>query len=116
MNTITVKKPDLIEKIRINRDQHREQFLAAQEKYREKWISILDARLADARRGKRIDQFIRLPEPEDHTQDYDTALAMLEWEVGDEIELERHDFERYVENRWEWAHSFATNTQSYLAE
>lgn len=116
MRTITVNKAELIEKIKENRDRHREQFLVAQERYREKWIEILDKRLADARADKKIDQYIRLPEPEDHTRDYDTALAMLEWELGEEIELGHDDFQRYVENRWEWAHSFAANTQSYLAQ
>lgn len=115
MQTITVKKQDLYQTIRENRDSHRETFLAAQVKYRERVVEELDRRLENARNGRKIDLVFRLPEPEDYTSHYDTALAMLEWEIGEEVELEREDFDRYVLNKWEWARHFAANTQSYLA-
>ena len=47
-------------------------------------------------------------------EDYDTALAMLEWEVDDTVELDYRSFERLVENKWEWRASFAANTESYV--
>ena len=116
MQTITVDKKTLIETIAKNREEHREQFLKAQEKYRERVIEVLDERLARAREGKQVDLLIRLPEPVDYTKSYDTALAMLEWEVGDQVELTKDDFERFVENNWEWRQHWAANTMSYLAE
>lgn len=115
MQTVTVKKADLIEKMIQNRDDHRDQFLAAQVKYREKVIEELDRRLASVRDGKQFDLAFRLPEPVDYTSEYNTVLSMLNWEVADEVELEHHDFERYVLNKWEWARNFAASTQSYLA-
>lgn len=114
MENITVRKDKLQETIKTNRDSHREQFLAAQDKYREKVIAELDKRLEAARNGGRIDLGFHLPEPVDYTDSYDTAIAMLEWEVSDEIELSDVDFQRYVLNKWEWARVFAANTQSYL--
>jgi hypothetical protein len=116
MQSITVDKKTLIETITKNRDDHREQFLAAQDKYREKAVEILDERLQQAREGKRINLVVRLPEPVDYTESYNTALSMLEWEIEDQVELDQHDFERYVENKWEWQQMFAANTQSYLAQ
>lgn len=115
MSTITVHKQDLIDTVTKNRDEHRAQFLAAQKKYRAKVIEIFDQRLADARDGKKINLHFALPEPVDYTESYNTVLAMLDWEVGSVVELDRDDFERYVENKWEWARMFAANTQSYLA-
>lgn len=115
MKTITVPKDKLIETIKKNRDDHRDMFLAAQEKFREQIIEELDKRLERARKGKQVDLFIRLPEPVDYTKSYDTALAMLEWEVDDAVELSESDFNRYVENNWEWAQHWASNTGSYLA-
>lgn len=114
MDHVTVDKGDLITTIRRNRDAHREIFERAQEAYRAKWIALLDERLRDAERGHKINRLFALPEPEDHTADFDTALRMLEWEVEGEVELTRRDFERFVENRWEWAQSFATSTVSYI--
>lgn len=114
MENITVRKDKLIETITKNRDEHREQFLKAQEAYREKVIAELDTRLEQARNGGRINLGFSLPEPVDYTDSYNTALSMLEWEVTDEIELSESDFQRYVLNKWEWARMFAANTQAYL--
>jgi len=114
MDTITVRKEDLLDTIRRNRDEHRDIFQRAQEAYREKWIEELDVRLREAQRGYVIRRHFSLPEPEDHTRDFDTAIQMLEWETGDEVELDRRDFQRYVQNQWEWAQSFGANTRSYV--
>lgn len=116
MDSITVPKDKLLTTIRANREAHREQFLAAQEKYREKVIAELDTRLEQARNGGRINLGFTLPEPVDYTDSYDTAIQMLEWEVADQITLEQDDFKRYVLNKWEWARVFAANTQAYLGQ
>jgi len=116
MKTITVNKAHLIATITQNRDAHREQFLAAQKKFREKVIESLDFRLREARAGRHVDIAVRLPEPVDYTDSYDTALEMLAWEQSETIALDRTDFERYVQNNWEWRQHWAANTQSYLAE
>lgn len=114
MENITVPKDKLLDTIRTNREAHREQFLAAQLKYREVVIRELDSRLAQARDGGAINLGFALPEPVDYSDQYDTAISMLEWEVDEEVTLAEHDFQRYVLNKWEWARMFAANTQSYL--
>lgn len=116
MQQITVDKADLIAKIRANRDEHRAMFLKAQERYREAMIAELDRALQEARNGEPIKRAFSLPVPEDHTQDFDTALDMLAWEQDGTITLDQRDFMRFVQNRWEWATSFAANTQAYLVE
>lgn len=116
MESITVDKKDLITKIQANRDEHRAMFLKAQERYRDAMIAELDRALQEARDGKPIRRAFTLPVPEDHTQDFDTAIEMLEWEQGDSVLLDARDFMRFVQNRWEWAASFAANTGSYLAQ
>jgi hypothetical protein len=116
MQEITVDKADLIEKIRANRDEHRSMFLKAQERYRDAMIAELDRALQEAREGKAIQRAFALPVPEDHTDDFDTAIEMLQWEQGDTVILVQRDFRCYVQNRWEWENSFLRNTGSYLAE
>lgn len=105
-----------METITKNREQHREKFLAAQEKFRARVIELLDERLEQARAGKRVDLHILLPEPVDYTTSYNTALAMLDWEIGDQVELGKEDFERYVEDNWEWQQHWRSNTGSYLVD
>lgn len=116
MNTVTVKKDDLIATVSKNRDEHRAIFLAAQDRYREKVIELLDSRLRQVRDGRPIDRSFTLPEPVDYTAEYDAALQMLTWEVNDEVTLDQDSFRQLVLNQWHWARNFAANTSSYLVE
>lgn len=115
MNTITVRKAQLLETLIQNRDEHQVIFDKAQEAYRASMIDELDRALAEAKGGKQIKRMFTLPVPENHTDDFNTAIKMLDWHTEDDIELEQHEFEQYVENRWAWRASFAANTQSYVS-
>lgn len=114
MNTITVRRDELIKRITENRDGHRAIFEAAQEKYRELVIAELDAMLAEAKAGKRIRRGISLVEPQDHTNDYDRVLDMLAMSVDDNIELAERDFAYYVRDEWEWKAQWTATNTSYL--
>jgi hypothetical protein len=117
MENIKVNKGKLMDTMARNREQHRQQFLDAQVIYRERAIEELDRRLQRARDGKKIwDLHFNLPQPRDYTDAYDTAIEMLTWEVGEEIELSERDFQRFVQNNWEWAQAFASSTQAYLVQ
>lgn len=113
MNKIRVKKSHLLLALQENRDEHREEFAKAQTRYRERVIEALDTNLASAKAGRKIITYIRLPVPEDHTEDYDAAIEALEWEVADEVELDQREFNTLVRNQWSWAEAFASNTQAY---
>jgi len=115
MDTIKVKKQDLIKALKKNRKKHRKIFDRAQIAFRQKWIELLDERLRDAKNGTVIKAYVSIPEPEDHTSDFDTAIEMLEWEQDDVVELDRRDFKRFVQNQWDWDQSFRANTVSYSA-
>ena len=113
---IKIAKVRLIETVTTNRNEHRDQFLAAQEKYRARVIEVLDDRLAAARRGDKINIHISLPTPVDYTNEYDQALAALDWEVDDYVHLSQTEFNRLVLNDWEWKQQFAATSLSYLAD
>lgn len=115
MHTITVLKSNLIETLRQNRDEHKVIVEKAQAVYREKMIEEMERMLAEAKAGRPIRRAFSLPVPEDHTEDFDRALQMLDWELGHHIELDEVQFAQYVQNEWGWARSFHANTGSYLA-
>ena len=114
MNTVKVKREELLTKVRSNRDAHRTLFLKAQEGYRKLVIEELDRMLADAKAGGPIARSINLVEPSDHTEDYDRVLAMLEMSVDDTVILGAEEFSQYVLDRWTWS-SFATSTNKSYA-
>jgi len=112
---ITVDKADLLNALRSNRDQHKIQYQAAIEKYRERTLEWFEAQIEALKAGKDPQRMLPLPVPEEHTADFERAIQMLEWEMGDTIDLEEHQFQEYVMNEWGWARTFTSNTQSYLS-
>ena len=70
-------------------------------------------RLAAARNGKRIEQYIRLPEPEDHTRDYDRVISMLEMDLTDTVELSESDYSQYVLDDWQWKRQCLGTNRAY---
>lgn len=116
MDDVKVKRVELLAKIKENRNKHRDLFLKAQEGYRELMIEALDQMLQDAKNGKQIRRAVTMPEPIDHTDDYDNAIAMLEMSVDDEVMIDAMSFSQYVRDNWSWkAHALHTNT-SYAAK
>lgn len=115
MQNVTVKRDDLLSKVRTNRDAHRDLFLKAQVGYRAAVIAELDKMLAEARDNKPIRRAIQLPEPIDRTQDYDRVIAMLEMSADKEVILQAHEFDQYVLDNWQWKAMAAFTNSSYLA-
>lgn len=113
MAGVTVKRDELLNVLKGNRDNHRQTFLDAQEGYREDAIKELDAMLAEARSGKRIRRQVQLIEPQDHTRDYDRVIRMLEMCTREEIFISESEFAQYVQDDWGWKRDFITSTAGY---
>lgn len=119
MDTITVDKARLLETLKANREVHAATFKEAMENY-PKALADAYAKKAEAVATyngdlKTFAQWTSLPIPEEHTEDFDTAIAMLDWAQGDTIALPQHEFEQYVLNKWGWAARFTQNTTNYTA-
>ena len=114
MQKVKVNKKELRDIVQKNRDNHRETFLKAQGVYRTRVIEELDRMLDDAKNGRKIRRNVSLPEPEEHTEDYDRVLMMLDMSVDDTIELQWNEFMNYVQDEWGWNRTFAANTSSYI--
>jgi hypothetical protein len=102
MHSVKVNRLDLLEKVKKNRTGHRDLFLKAQEGYRLEMIAELEKRLEEARNGKKIIRWMGLPEPADHTDDYDTVIAMLEMSVDVTLDIDQSLFQQYVLDKWSW--------------
>jgi hypothetical protein len=105
----------LLETVQANRDQHQAVYKEAQDNFRAWSIAKLEERLAQIKSGGKLDLYINHTVPEDHTADYDRALRMLKLHKSDTIELTASDFDRLVENRWEWRHRWLHNNSNYLS-
>lgn len=113
MNTITVSVAQLLDTLRANKATHHDTFVKAMTVFRIKAIEVLDEQIASIHKGGLPDKFLRLPIPEEHTEDYDRAIQMLEWHTEPTIELSMGEFTQYVQDNWGWRQNFLTNTASY---
>lgn len=111
---VIVDKDELLGVLRANRETHRETFLKAQEGFRARAIAELDRSLADARAGNEVRLTVSLPRPEDHTEDYDREIRMLEMHQNDLVTLGAHLFDQIVMDRWGWSASFNATNSAYL--
>jgi hypothetical protein len=115
MEKITVRVEALRVIVQDNRDAHRSIFERAVEKYRERMIEELERCLDDIKNRRTLTVRLGLPVPEDHTDDYDRVLRMLDLMVGDTVELTEADVAMYVQDDWAWKRNWAASTTSYLA-
>jgi hypothetical protein len=113
MHTIKVKKTELLDVLRKNREAHRDIFEKACVGYRKVAVEELERSLADARAGRKIRQNLALIEPMDQTKDYDRAIRMLEMSIEDTIELDEQQFAQYVQDDWRWKEQFTASNSRY---
>lgn len=111
----TVSKTSLIETLKKNKTEHTDAYQKAIIKYRDKALEWFTQNIEIVRNGGQIEHYLRIPVPEEHTEDFDRAIEGLEWHSGDEINLTESQFEQLVRNKWGWHNTFTANTSSYLA-
>jgi len=115
MKDITVTKQELISKLEANRAEHRAIFEEAIDGYRDKAIELLKEQIKRVRNGAIERVIVSIPIPEDHTNDYDRVLAMLNMEITNEIVLTEADFATYVLDDWGWQGGFIQTSSNYSA-
>lgn len=114
----TVNTAALAAQIRVKRDDHQRVYEEAMKVYRGKLIELFEQRAETLRNDpeavKEMDLTVRLPRPEQHLDDYDSAIEMLSWHQDDTIELDQDQFDQLVLDKWGWQRSFALNSASYV--
>jgi len=111
---VVVDKDELLGVLRANRASHREVFLKAQQGFRQRAIQELDRSLADARAGNDVRLAVHLPRPEDHTEDYDREIRMLEMHQESRVKIRAQLFDQIVMDRWGWSAAFQATNSAYL--
>lgn len=116
-NKVTVKKSELLGKLKTNLLTHVHEYEEAQRGYHDAAIEALEQMLA-AVRAKGVAEYrphaLLLEAPESHAAEYKRAIAMLEMSVSDEVTLSTNQFAQYVLDEWQWREHFAMSTQSYI--
>ena len=67
----------------------------------------------DALEGKAYNIAFHLTRPEDHTDEYDSVIELLEASLDDEFELTYGQFNNYVLDKWGWQEHFLAMSSHY---
>jgi hypothetical protein len=111
----SIKKQDLLEVIKKNRDNHRSIFLKACEGFQKEMLKRLAQKMKVIRAGKLVDSHVGLPIPEDHTSDYNRVLKMIELDTRDTLQLTEMEFTQFVMDDWAWKHQWVTTNANYTS-
>ena len=115
MRAVRIDRDKFVDRVQANRDGHRATFEKALEGYRVRVIHELERRVRHVNEGRAFDLYFRLPEPEDHTDDYDRVLEMARLSVDEVIELTADDFASFVLDQWGWKQNFLDTTAMYTS-
>lgn len=102
-NEVTVKKPELLEALKANREKHIAEYREALQGYRDKVRARLVVLLDEV---VTADEdwlpTIAYPRPTSHVDDYDRVIRMLTMSVEDQISIREDQFACYVLDDWHW--------------
>ena len=112
--TITVRKDELIAKIKENKELHIQEYEKAVVAYKEEALKQLAKQTERVEEGA-LDAKLELVEPVNNAENYDKVVSMFEWEVNDEVELTQDEFKEYVLDENDFAERAKMSNAYYLS-
>lgn len=113
MKDVRVSKEDLLAELKRNREHHVGTFEQVLEDYKAEAVKQLEAHIGRIRSGAVEQVYVNLPAPQNYEQEYDRAIAMVEWEKDDTIVLTQREFNEYVLDQWAWMDVFNETAATY---
>ena len=125
MDKITVDKENLINLIRVNKQEHIGEYEEALQGYKGQYELFLkkalvsiqkhikDIRDSDYQKMFHVSDSFDSPVPKSHADDYDAILSMLNLHCDDKIELSYKDHQSVVMDNWAWKNDFVRTASCY---
>lgn len=126
MYKTTVKRTVILEKVRANRETHLAEYNEAMNGWKAETIKVLEntqkeiiQQIEDIKAGVQeiynvVSYYPR--KPENHLDDYDQVIGMLEDSIDENVILTFEEYGKYVKDRWEWMQSFKMSTVNYVGK
>lgn len=124
MKTVKMKKVELKSILIQNLAKHDNVYNEALENYWKEVEETFNEEVEDAKEiiKKRtisnggIGLSIHIQAPVSYKESYQEALAMIEYEVDDIIQLTHDEFNSYILNKWDWTNQFMLSNSAYASE
>jgi len=110
---IVASRDEVLATLRKNREGHAQIVAEAREGYVAKAQEALTRRLGQLREGKIVDLSFSLKPPKDHTDEYDTAIAMMELHQDETIALTSEQVRSLIQDKWDWTQDFLVGSAHY---
>lgn len=114
------KVTDLLEKLKSNRELHTTEAVEARSGYYSKVVHELEKLLDKAKKvaidgdgTEKVDTYVDLSFPQDHTKDYNMIIDVLEMTNAETVKLTLGEFDKYVRDNWEWTETFKMSSALY---
>ena len=111
---ITIKKNKLLTVLVKNKEKHVDNFKKAKAAFKDKALSELNGRIGLIESGRSFDMNFSLPVPISYEKDYARAIGMLEFHMGESIELSQELYRKFIDDEWDWSRQFGVSTMSYV--
>jgi len=110
---VKVKKAELIEKIKQNKENHVKMFRKAIVAYKKVALTQLEEQIERVDDGA-LDAKLNLITPQNRESEYDKLLVMFEMEVEEFVELEQREFNQYVHDEFNFAIEATMSNMAYI--
>lgn len=110
---VKVEKKKLLEKIRLNKENHVKNYAEAVIAYKKEALIQLAEQTKRVEAGK-LDAKLNLVTPIDSREEYDKLILMFEMEVEKIVELDQQEFNQYVHDETDFAISAKFSNATYL--
>lgn len=111
--TVNVKRTELLEALRKNKEVHLAEFKEATEDFKKALVAELQKNLKLAKAEKLDKLQISMYPPTDYSDQYQEVIDMLEVSVDDTISLDSEAFKAYYKNEWSWTGQFKMMAATY---
>lgn len=116
--SVNVKRSELLEILKKNRDQHKLDYKEAVDGYRGAKIKALEDALEKVKtedKPEKTSLKVSLNRPINYISEYTQIIDMLEMSVDEVIKLDSDSFQAYIKDNWSWKRSFMLSNSSYMA-
>ncbi len=118
MRKIEVQKARLVETLAANKATHDADFLLAWNGFIDKVLERIEHMRSDTMAARETPGVsyrlsVGLNPPVSHSEDYQRALEMCEWEVADTVRLTEGEFQQFVQDEWDWKPQFRSSASLY---
>ncbi len=113
---LSVKVPvaTVLTHLRTNRELHKAEAKEAKVARQQQLLEEYEKAVERIKLGEAQPRIKQMPAVPDHTEDYDSAIKLLEMSSDKDIVLDTAAVDCFVRDRWDWKQDFEANTSGYL--